>query len=75
MAQIIVNRLKANPLGSMKFETVGICVLKMKCYLMSFIIRYQQPDGVEGHFLVSSQNVVTKFPADKINYFQDGDND
>ena len=42
---------------------------------MFFILRYQQPDGVEGHFLVSSQNVVTKFPADKINYFQDGDND
>ena len=40
-----------------------------------FILHYQQPDGVEGHFLVSSQNVVTKFPADKINYFQDGDND
>ena len=75
MAQIIVNRLKANPLGNMKFETVGICVLKMKYYRMSFILRYQQPDGIEGHFLVSSQNVVTKFPADKINYFQDGDND
>ena len=74
-AQIIENRLKANPLGSMKFETVGICVLEMKCYSMTFIIRYQQPDGVEGHFLVGSQNVVTKFPADNINYFQDEDND
>ena len=74
-AQIIENRLNENPIGSMKFETVGICVLKMKCYSMSFILRYQQPDGVEGHFLVGSQNVVTKFPADKINYFQDGDND
>ena len=74
-AQIIENRLNENPLGSMKFDLLGICVLKMKCYSMTFIIRYQQPDGVEGHFLVSSQNVVTKFPADKINYFQDGDND
>ena len=74
-AQIIENRLNENPLGSMKFETVGICVLKMKYYLMSSILRYQQPDWVEGHFSVSSQNVVTKFPADKINYFQDGDND
>ena len=42
---------------------------------MSFILRYQKPDGVKGHFWVCSQNVVTKFPADKINYFQDGDND
>ena len=42
---------------------------------MSFIIHYYQPDGVEGHFLVGSQNVETKFPADEINYFQDGDND
>jgi len=42
---------------------------------MSIILRYQQPDGVKGHFLVSSQYVVTKFTADKINYFQDGDND
>ena len=75
MAQIIVNRLKENPLGIMKLDLLGICVLKNKMFFNFFIIRYHQPDGVEGHFLVSSQNVVTKFPANKINYFQDGDND
>ena len=55
MDQIIVNRLKANPLGSIKFDLLGICVLKKKmCYTMSFIIRYHQPNGVEGHFLAGS---------------------
>ena len=30
IAQIIENRLKENPLGSMKFDLLGICVLKNK---------------------------------------------
>ena len=37
MAQIIENRLNENPLGSMKFETVGICVLKIKCEMLLIV--------------------------------------
>ena len=36
---------------------------------------WNQPERVEGHFLVSSQNVVTIISTHNIDYFQDEDND
>ena len=36
---------------------------------------WNQPERIEGHFLVSFKNVVTISPTQNINYFQDEDND
>ena len=69
------NRLKENPLGSIKFERVAILVLGDTISFRNNPDHRYQPERVEGDFLVSSQNVVTKLPTNNIHYFQDEYND
>ena len=75
MNQMRITKLKENPLGSMKFDGVAILVLDNEIMYWRSYRYWIQPERVEGHFLVSSQNVVTIISTHNIDYFQDGDND
>ena len=59
----------------MKLDSVAILVLDKKTRSWMSFWYWNQPERVEGHFLVSSQNVVTIISTHNIDYFQDGDND
>ena len=59
----------------MKLDGVAILVLDKKIMSWMSFWNWNQPDRVEGHFLISSQNVVTIISTHNIDYFQDEDND